>query len=153
MGFAAESPIQATTAMQESKLTDQIIWNVQTSKPKPKQKRTNHDDAFDKRIQELKVYRDTNGHCRVPRCYERNKALGYWASNTRAHLASPASIKIGKKGVRSSIMLLICLTVHGEGGDKCSSLYKLLDLFLPFAKQRGPDDSSFRDSFPNSSTG
>jgi hypothetical protein len=54
----------------------------QTSKPK--QKRTKREDTlFDQRVQELKAYRDTNGHCRVPFLYEPNKALGHWVSTVR----------------------------------------------------------------------
>jgi hypothetical protein len=47
-------------------------------------KRTKFEDAcFDDKVQELKAYRDTNGHCRVPVRYEPNKALGHWVNNLR----------------------------------------------------------------------
>jgi hypothetical protein len=75
----------------ESKLTDDniaelesmgFLWNLQTSKPKDK--RTKFEDAcFDQRVQELKAYRDTNGHCGVPTRYEPNKALGCWVNKVR----------------------------------------------------------------------
>jgi uncharacterized protein (DUF2237 family) len=59
-----------------------FLWSLQTSKPT--QKRTKFEDAcFDQRVQELKAYRDTNGHCRVPFLYEPNKALGNWVSTVR----------------------------------------------------------------------
>jgi hypothetical protein len=48
------------------------------------QKRTKFDDAcFDQRVQELKAYRDTNGHCGVPARYEPNKGLGHWVNSVR----------------------------------------------------------------------
>jgi predicted secreted protein len=59
-----------------------FLWNLQTSTPKDK--RTIFEDAcFEQRVQELKAYRDTNGHCRVPARYEPNKALGYWVDKVR----------------------------------------------------------------------
>jgi hypothetical protein len=59
-----------------------FLWNLQTRKPR--QKRTKFEDAcFDQRVQELKAYRDTNGHCRVPTLYKPNKALGWWVNKVR----------------------------------------------------------------------
>jgi hypothetical protein len=59
-----------------------FLWNLQTRKKR--QKRTKFEDAcFDQRVQELKAYRDTNGHCRVPTLYKPNKALGHWVSKVR----------------------------------------------------------------------
>jgi hypothetical protein len=41
------------------------------------------DEVWTKRVQELKAYRDRNGHCRVPCRYESNKALGCWVNRIR----------------------------------------------------------------------
>jgi hypothetical protein len=41
------------------------------------------DELWKKRGQELKAYRGTNGHCRVPAQYEPNKALGNWVNKVR----------------------------------------------------------------------
>jgi hypothetical protein len=75
----------------KSKLTDDniaelesmgFVWNLQTSNPKQKIRKL-EDAYFDQRVQELKAYRETTGHCRVPFLYEPNKALGYWVSKVR----------------------------------------------------------------------
>jgi hypothetical protein len=75
----------------ESKLTNDniaeldsmgFLWSLQDRKPK--QTRTKMEDAcFEQRVQDLKAYRDTNGHCRVPAQYKPNKALGSWVNTVR----------------------------------------------------------------------
>jgi hypothetical protein len=51
------------------------------------------DEVWKKRVQELRAYRDTNGHCRVPFLYEPNKALGKWVDNLRAQYTRRGQVK------------------------------------------------------------
>ena len=52
------------------------------------------DDRWNKRLGELKVYREENGDCVVPRGYNDNQKLGRWVNNQRAQYRL---MKDGKK--------------------------------------------------------
>eukprot|EP00586_Coscinodiscus_wailesii_P017170 CAMPEP_0172518444 /NCGR_PEP_ID=MMETSP1066-20121228/290828_1 /TAXON_ID=671091 /ORGANISM="Coscinodiscus wailesii, Strain CCMP2513" /LENGTH=231 /DNA_ID=CAMNT_0013300847 /DNA_START=582 /DNA_END=1275 /DNA_ORIENTATION=- len=43
----------------------------------------NKDDVWQKRYDELKLFKARKGHCRVPQNFAENKALGMWVSNQR----------------------------------------------------------------------
>jgi len=43
----------------------------------------NDNDAWQTQIQDLKEFREKNGHCRVPHSYAPNPSLGAWVSNQR----------------------------------------------------------------------
>eukprot|EP00526_Cylindrotheca_closterium_P017224 CAMPEP_0113642614 /NCGR_PEP_ID=MMETSP0017_2-20120614/22390_1 /TAXON_ID=2856 /ORGANISM="Cylindrotheca closterium" /LENGTH=310 /DNA_ID=CAMNT_0000554053 /DNA_START=1 /DNA_END=929 /DNA_ORIENTATION=+ /assembly_acc=CAM_ASM_000147 len=42
-------------------------------------------DSWQQRLNELLEYKESNGHCRVPKCYEKNKKLGIWVVNMRTY--------------------------------------------------------------------
>jgi hypothetical protein len=52
---------------------------------------------WDKRLEELKKYRQENGDCFVPKRYTANTALGYWVNTQRKHY------KLRKEGKKSTI--------------------------------------------------
>eukprot|EP00526_Cylindrotheca_closterium_P012350 CAMPEP_0113642290 /NCGR_PEP_ID=MMETSP0017_2-20120614/22215_1 /TAXON_ID=2856 /ORGANISM="Cylindrotheca closterium" /LENGTH=473 /DNA_ID=CAMNT_0000553703 /DNA_START=154 /DNA_END=1571 /DNA_ORIENTATION=- /assembly_acc=CAM_ASM_000147 len=43
------------------------------------------EDVWQERCEELRLYKETNGHCRVPVKYEENKTLGHWVATMRRY--------------------------------------------------------------------
>jgi hypothetical protein len=62
-----------------------FVWKAGTKKNECSPR---YDGVWKKRVQELKAYVDTYGHCRVPFLYEPNKALGYWVNKVRIQYTS-----------------------------------------------------------------
>jgi hypothetical protein len=42
-------------------------------------------DIWDKHMEDLRIFINKHGHCRVPRHYEENPKLGRWVMNVRSH--------------------------------------------------------------------
>jgi Helicase associated domain len=55
-------------------------------------------------MKDLYLFKDTYGHCRVPRHYEKNPKLGRWVMNVRSHY------QFIQKGKKSSLMTTDRLT-------------------------------------------
>jgi Helicase associated domain len=55
-------------------------------------------DIWDKHMKDLSIYKDNNGHCRVPRHYPDNPKLGRWVMNVRSHF------QLLQRGKKSSLV-------------------------------------------------